>query len=162
CGYPVHCIRRGLVVVRQVASRDAFLDPTAATAPYLTHYAYEDPASDLSGRGFLGFGLMREWDPQRPSETTWSFSAHKTRVDGSYSPGVERPATVTTATPILAPNVNRRGSTVTTRVVRTANTYELRHLNSGHSFAIFPATSVERVWEQNATLTTGALSPATP
>jgi RHS repeat-associated protein len=163
CSYPVRCIRRGLVVVRQVLSREHFLDPTAATQPYVLHYAYEDPAFEQRGRGFLGFGLMRVWDPQRPAEITYNFQLHRTRVDSAYYPYVERPLTVTTAVPLLSGvDAVRRPTTVQARITRTASVYELRHLNSGHSFVVFPKTEVVKEWEQQVTATWGALSSATP
>ena len=64
CTYPQNCLKRGFPVVREVDSWDAVVNPKNAQAlePANVHqqfYSYEDPVSDMRGRGFLGFGKVR-------------------------------------------------------------------------------------------------------
>src|SRR5262249_48966150 len=100
CTYPQVCQRRGMLVVRKVGSRahNAEVTTAAAATAREMHYSYEDPVSDLRGRGFLGFGTMRVWDPAQPRETVTTY-AHRTQVDGKYYPEVGTASIVTTAVP---------------------------------------------------------------
>ena len=36
-------------------------------------YNYQDPRSDVHGRGFLGFGTVRHWEPDRIAETITTY-----------------------------------------------------------------------------------------
>jgi RHS repeat-associated protein len=167
CTYPLLCQRHGMLVVRQVDSQVHNVDKTPVTAT--THtllYSYEDPVADLRGRGFLGFGTFRVWDPQRPTETITTYDP-RTLVDGKYYPGAGRPKSVVTVVPILtAAQVAGKPATATARVIETTYDNELRKLNGGASYAVFPQHSSTRQWEQLVTLTWGQLggqggSPAT-
>jgi RHS repeat-associated protein len=167
CSYPLICQRHGMAVVRQVDAQVHNVDVSAAKATTRTlQYSYEDPVADVRGRGFLGFGTFRVWDAQRPSETITTFD-QRGSVDDKYYPGAGRPASVTTVVPILtAPQVAAKPATATARVTETAYTNELRKLNGGASYAVFPQHASTKQWEEPVTLTWGQLggpggSPAT-
>ena len=154
CAYPLHCIRRGFPVVRSVLSRahlvDADFIEVQVGARWLS-YSYEDPVSDLRGRGFLGFGTFHVWDSRRPMETITKFD-HRT-VDNGIYPGAFRPRSVTTVVPILTQDQVAAGPvTVTARVTRSEYTYTLKSLNLGFSHAVLPDNSVTKEWEQAVTI----------
>jgi RHS repeat-associated protein len=161
CSYPQVCQRRGMVVVRQVRSAAHLVNKTAGTAVLRNlYYSYEDPVTDRRGRGFLGFGTFRTWDPSRPAETVVTFS-HRQLVDGKYYPGVGRPATVTTAVPILTPTqLTAKPATATARVTRTYYTAETRKLNGGATYAVFDKSSSTKEWEEPVSIAWGPLGGA--
>jgi RHS repeat-associated protein len=154
CAYPLHCIRHGFPVVRNVQSRSHLVDPSfvqVQTGARWTYYSYEDPVSDLHGRGFLGFGTFHVWDPQRPVETITKFDQRT--VNGGIYPGAFRPQRVTSVVPILTQADVATGPTlVTARVTESDYWYELRSLNSGISHAVLPDSSTTKEWEQSITL----------
>jgi RHS repeat-associated protein len=158
CAYPLICQRHGMVVVRQVDSAAHAVDVPAANITKRTlQYSYEDPVANLRGRGFLGFGTFRVWDPQRPSETITTFN-HRTQVDGKYYPNVDRPLAVTTVVPILtAAQAAAKPGTATARVTRTVFTNETRKLNNGKTYALLPKGSVQKEWEEPITIIWGQL-----
>jgi RHS repeat-associated protein len=100
CAWPSPCVRRGLVVVSQIA--------TAAGGELHSRryaaYSYEDPRIDLQGRGFLGFGKVTVFDPQLRAKTVTTYD-HATRVDlpsgGSLYPYAGLPASVLRIAPIF-------------------------------------------------------------
>ena len=154
CAYPLHCIRRGFPVVRSVLSRAHLIDAdfieVQVGARWL-RYSYEDPVSDLRGRGFLGFGTFHVWDSHRPMETITKFD-HRT-VDSGIYPGAFRPQSVTTVVPILTPDlVAAHAVTVTARVTRSEYTYTRKSLNSGLSHVVLPWHLVTKEWEQPVTI----------
>ncbi|MEO3813452.1 FG-GAP-like repeat-containing protein [Sphaerisporangium sp. B11E5] len=159
CAYPLRCIRRGLMVVRSVTSRAHLVNPShPGELGRTVHYSYEDPVTHVRGRGFLGFGEFRVWDPARPSQTVTTFDHRTSLGNGRYHPYAGIAKTVTTAAPILTPEqaVTAPGS-VTARVTRTVATQtELRLLNGGKSHAVFPRKSRTTEWEQPVTLTWGS------
>jgi RHS repeat-associated protein len=154
CAYPLHCIRHGFPVVRSVLSRAHLVDPSfveVQTGARWLNYSYEDPVSDLRGRGFLGFGTFHVWDPHRPMETITKFD-HRTADSGFY-PGASRPRSVTTVVPIMTQDlVNAGAVTVRARVTRSEYAYSLRSLNSGLSHAVLSGGSVTKEWEQPVTI----------
>jgi len=94
CAYPLVCLRHGVVVVRKVDSAAHNVDVSAANASVRsTYYSYEDPVADVRGRGYLGFGTFRVWDPARPVETITTYD-HRGSI-GTFYPYAGRPATVT-------------------------------------------------------------------
>jgi len=153
CTYPLVCRRRGMVVVRRVDSRAHWLDPAPGNAARTLFYSYEDPVTDLRGRGALGFGTFRIWDPQRPLETVMAYP-HRQQVDGRYYPSASRPATVTTVVPILTrAQVGVAPPTATARVTRTYNTDETRKLHNGTVYAVFGgAYSQTKEWQQTTSI----------
>jgi RHS repeat-associated protein len=158
CTYPLLCQRHGMVVVRQVSSQVHNVDkPAAAATTHPLFYSYEDPVADLHGRGFLGFGTFRVWDPQRPTETITTYD-QRSLVDGKYYPGAAHPASATTVTPILTQaQVAAKPATATARISRTTSASELRKLNGGKTYAVFPKSSTTKRWEQPVTITWGPL-----
>ena len=154
CAYPLRCIRHGFPVVRNVISRahlvDADFIERQVGARWL-NYSYEDPVSDLRGRGFLGFGTVHVWDPHRPMETITKYD-HRTADSGFY-PGASRPRSVTTVVPIMTQDlVNAGATTVTARVTRSEYAYTLRSLNSGLSHAVLATESLTKEWQQPVTI----------
>lgn len=151
CAYPLHCIRHGFTVVRNVLSRDHLVDPSfteVQTGARWLSYSYEDPVADLRGRGFLGFGTFHVWDPHRPVETITKYD-HRSVADGIH-PGAFRPQSVTTVVPILTQDlVNAGAETVSARVTKSEHIYTLRPLNLGLSHAILSHGSVTKEWEQH-------------
>jgi RHS repeat-associated protein len=154
CAYPLHCIRHGFPVVRGVKSRAHMVDANFIDLQVNTRwlsYSYEDPVSDLRGRGFLGFGTFHVWDPHRPMETITKFD-HRSADSGFY-PGASRPRSVTTVVPIMTQDLVHAGAvTVRARVTRSEYAYTLRSLNSGLSHAVLATESTTKEWEQPVTI----------
>ena len=158
CSYPMVCRRAGMTVVRSVASRahNADVGSVAAATARTFFYSYEDPVTDLRGRGFLGFGVQRVWDPSQPAETITEFG-NRTRVDGKYYPLAGTPVKVTVAVPIVA--APKTGTTTeTARVTRTVRAYETMRLNNNLTYAVVDDTSHTTTWEEPVTVTWGAVA----
>ncbi|WP_437675410.1 RHS repeat-associated core domain-containing protein [Sorangium sp. So ce131] len=147
CVYPQVCRRRGLPVVREQVVHEA------AGISRRLQFSYDDPRSDLLGRGFLGFGKFRVWEPQVPRETVTTFD-HGTRVGTRY-PFAHRPETVTVVTPILesaAKGPTERPGKALARVSRRTMRYEPRELNGGLTQAVFPRDWTSREWEEEVAI----------
>jgi len=164
CAYPLICLRRGLIVVRQVRSKAHLVDPIGPGSTRTVLFSYEDPVTERRGRGFLGFGAFRVWGPQQPSETVTTFNhrAGATPVAGFHTryPYAGIPYTVTTTTPILTlDQVAQQPGGATARITATKN-YEIadRSLNSGKSWFTFPAKSYTKTWDQQVALNWGELT----
>ncbi|WP_437528767.1 FG-GAP-like repeat-containing protein [Sorangium sp. So ce726] len=147
CAYPQVCHRRGFPVVRKQIVH-------GGTGTQMSRYfSYEDPRSDLRGRGFLGFGKVRVWEPQIPRETVTTFD-HATRIGTRY-PFAGRPATVMVATPVLendSDGPTAKPSRVMARVERKAMYYEARELNGGATQAVFPRSWMSEEWEEEVAI----------
>jgi RHS repeat-associated protein len=161
CAFPLSCIRRGMTVVRKVTSRAHFVDPADEFAGARnTFYSYEDPVSDTQGRGFLGFGEVRVWEPDRMTETVRTYD-NRSSVDGRYPyAGVPNSVTTATALPTVQELQQSNGtpsSVGRARVTQTAATQTLKLLNAGASFAVMPNVSVTKEWEQGVSIDWGAL-----
>ncbi|NEA37345.1 hypothetical protein G3I17_37750 [Streptomyces sp. SID13031] len=168
---------RGMTVVRSVASRAHLLDPADDAAvrkgAHVTEYAYENPVSDVWGRGFLGFSKTFTWNKHRPSETVTDFDNH-TRIAGAGHRGsyasAGLPSTVTTATAILTtPQVEVRTVKVTARVRQTTQMYETRSYFGGATREVIPKNVVlpsgnttVKEWEQKAAIDWELINPANP
>ncbi|WP_433931900.1 FG-GAP-like repeat-containing protein [Sorangium cellulosum] len=147
CAYPQVCHRRGMPVVRSQLVHEG------TGTPRSLHFSYEDPRSDLLGRGFLGFGKFRVWEPKVPRETVTTFD-HGTRVGTRY-PFAGRPATVTVTTPMLENDSNGladKPSRAVARVERKTMQYEPRELNGGATYAVFPHDWVSQEWEEEVSI----------
>jgi len=151
CAAPLQCLRRGMQVVRLVYSREhaaSVLDPGVHT-----YYEYSDPVAHLR-QGFLGFGTVRSWTPERPSEVITTYDLRTSEAGGKYYPYGSLPDTVTTAVPIMTPDaVAQHPTTATARVTRVEYDYEFRPLNNDATFVVYPDQSKTSTWEQQATLT---------
>lgn len=147
CAYPQLCRRRGMPVVRSQRVHGG------TGTPRSLHFSYEDPRSDLLGRGFLGFGKVRVWEPQVPRETVTTFD-HATRVGTRY-PFAGRPATVTVATPMLendSDGPTSKPRSAVARVERKTMQYEPRELNGGATYAVFPHGWLTQEWEEEVSI----------
>ncbi|MCX5231441.1 RHS repeat-associated core domain-containing protein [Streptomyces sp. NBC_00233] len=179
CAYPVACQRHGLAVVRQVSSRSHLvdIDPVTSPKPVSVFYSYEDPAFDMRGRGGLGFGTFRIWDPQRPQETTYTYPHRDRTADGNYYPGASSPGEIFTVTPILTQAEVASGvkDNVKTRVSKTTIKHTTKKTNSGRTYVTDSKDTVTREWEQTASFSyttplgttqtahvTGITQPLTP
>ncbi len=80
CAHPLRCLRSGMnVVTEHDVYQGADLDA------YKKHiYSYDDPRYDVQGRGFLGFATVRQWNPDRPSETITTYDNGATALGGLY------------------------------------------------------------------------------
>ena len=155
CSYPLSCPRRGIVVVRRVSSKAHFADG-GSTTPRRTLYSYDSPVVDQQGRGFLGFGLVRSWDPQVPAETTVKYG-NRYAVDGTFYPGAYLPDEVTTVVPILTQaQVDGKPGGATARVTRTRHSWELNRPYTGSDRAIYQVFADRevdtRVWDQGVSI----------
>lgn len=77
--HPERCLRQGMNVV---VERDVYQGSSVDTYEH-TFFNYSDPRIDVHGRGFLGFGTVRAWNPDRLSETITDYD-NATSVDGAY------------------------------------------------------------------------------
>jgi RHS repeat-associated protein len=178
CVYPIHCLRRGLVVVREVISRAHFAGQMAVDAGRSWQYSYEGPFADRRGRGFLGFAKFRVWDPARPIETVFTFDNRRRESHGirSYYPGSWLPSSITQTVPLrhIAKTGPRPGAGGARdqrnplpyvgggRVTRTVLTHELKRLNSDRSFDVRTTSWETKEWEQPITIDWGELDADNP
>ena len=158
CAYPLVCVRHGVVVVRKVDSAAHNVNvPAAGATVRSTYYSYEDPVADMRGRGFLGFGTFRVWDPARPVETITTYD-HRGTLDGKYYPFAGRPWTVTTVVPILtAVQTANKVTTATARVVEQNYTWTQDKPNNGKTYAVNLSADWTKRWEQPVTVDWAAL-----
>jgi RHS repeat-associated protein len=183
CTYPLRCVKRGMTVVREVDYRDALANPTQAQidTPRRVYYSYEDPVSDLRGRGFLGFRKVREFDPQQPRQTITEYDNRTcapvptdcTQL-GTYYPGANRAQRITTVVPLPSPSAPQTLPTVGpgfgvksayARVTQTVNSYSPSSVtySSGGSTYIVPQTEATTTeWEQTVQMDASPTDPANP
>ncbi|WP_437968481.1 RHS repeat-associated core domain-containing protein [Sorangium sp. So ce260] len=150
CAYPQVCHRRGIPVVTKHLAHEGM------GALRWRYFSYEDPRSDVLGRGFLGFGKVRVWEPKVPRETVTTFD-HGTRIGTRY-PFAGRPATVTVATPVLendSDGPTDKPSRAAARVERRTMHYEARELNGGATHAVFPQDWISKEWEEEVAIDWG-------
>ncbi len=105
CGYPTSCMGRGSTVVRAHGSFTGTRADGSAMYRERIH-KYTNPRSDLTGRGFLGFGAHHVWDVDLGQETVTEFD-NRTRQDlngtapgGVFYPFAGLARSVTTVTPV--------------------------------------------------------------
>ncbi|XXX73575.1 RHS repeat-associated core domain-containing protein [Sorangium sp. So ce134] len=150
CAYPQVCHRRAIPVVRK------HLVHQGNGAQWWRYFSYDDPRSDLLGRGFLGFGKVRVWEPKVPRETVTTFD-HGTRIGTRY-PFAGRAETVTVATPVLendADGPTAQPGRAVARVERRTMQYEARALNGGATHAVFPRDWMSQEWEEEVAIDWG-------
>ena len=146
CVHPQRCLRRGMnVVVKHDVHQG--MDVNA----YEHHiYSYDDPRTDAHGRGFLGFATVREWNPDRPSETITTYD-NVSSLGGVYQAFL--PTAVQTYVPVDPIAGKREGTTsLQVRATRVLSTYEHRFLNGGQSNFTYRASWSSTEWENPATL----------
>jgi len=179
CTYPLSCVRQGMTVVRKVLSRDELVDPSAADlADANTHaiyYSYEDPVSNLRGRGFLGFRKVRTWDPWRPIEIVREFD-NRTDQGHGYYPGVESPIRTTIVVPFALVGNSReppalggasKPTVMLAHVTRTETVLSTQSLNKtsssdewGLTYDIHATSWITTEWEQNVSIDWGIVDAA--
>lgn len=163
CVYPLHCVTRGSIVVREVASRDHLVDPMDPNQNVRTqYYSYEDPVNDMRGRGFQGFRKVRVWDPSRPMDTVTTYDNHH-QWPTTYYPFAMRPTEVTKVVPLTSLEgwPRRTGfDELNARVTRTTYTAQLKKLNGSKTYDDLPGTWSSREWEQKVGIDWGTIDPA--
>ena len=138
CFYPQRCMRSGFAVVREHrVDQGSALEPGQARTAR-TLYSYEDARFDVRGRGFLGFGKVRRWEPARLSETITTYD-HQTAI-GSVYPFALRPKEVQQVT-VIAQGAPRA------RYMRTNYVDALESLHQGKSYFVHPASFQSIEWE---------------
>jgi RHS repeat-associated protein len=155
CTYPSACLRYGIRAVRWVWGTD-FL----ATR----WFHFSDPRVDLNGGGFLGFGTVREWVPERPVEITTTYD-HSTR-DRSVFARAHRPAKIVTVTPVLTSGPGgpvQQLSNINARIHEETTNYEVRWNNGRQTYFVRPSHIVTREWEELVDIDwqQGAVDPIT-
>jgi RHS repeat-associated protein len=171
CAAPLMCLHTGMTVVRQLTSYGNVFASLEDELPVTTYYSYFDPVVHLR-RGFLGFGTVHTWSPDRPAETTTVYDRRTAAGDGDrYYPYGAAPAEVITVVPILtASQLSTHPATAQAKATRVRNTPEFRQLNGGATYAVFPDDTVTDTWEQpvsiswdtHAAVHVGGVSTATP
>ncbi|MEO7331942.1 MAG: hypothetical protein ABI193_25420, partial [Minicystis sp.] len=133
CAHPQRCMRNGFTVARLHEVRDG-------KGYRRSDYHYEDPRFDVHGRGFLGFGTVREWDPDRPAESITTYD--NVTSDGGRYPYAFHPATVQRAVPI-------DGKSGLARIERRTFAHQVEHLHEGKSWFIHPSAWTSLEWEED-------------
>ncbi len=146
CAHPQRCLRRGMNVVVEHDVHQG-MDVNA----YERHiYSYDDPRMDVHGRGFLGFGTVREWNPDRPSETITTYD-NVSSLAGVYQ--AFQPAVVQTYVPVDPVAGKGEGTTsLQVRATRFESTYEHRFTNGGQSNFTHRKSWKSTEWENPAKL----------
>jgi len=181
CTYPLRCQNHGSVVVREVDYRDTVADlpTTITTVPaHALYYSYEDPVSDLRGRGGLGFRKVRVWDPTRLRQSVTEYDNRTCAPNpaacatvGTYYPGAMRPKQVTTVTVIPSPSSPQnvpflprkdQASPANARVVQTQYTYQTHQTNNALTYVVQPLLQVTSEWEQTVDMAASVLAAANP
>ncbi|MEP7120147.1 MAG: RHS repeat-associated core domain-containing protein, partial [Byssovorax sp.] len=141
CTFPTLCVRHGSLVVASVRGLDVGTQ---------TYYRFEEPRLDLGGRGFLGYGTVRVWNPARPLERTTTFD-NVTRV-GTVYPNAQRPKSVRTVVPIVDQGPEgaiAQHAAESARISETTFDYELRTPQGSPSHFVFTQATHEREWEES-------------
>ena len=149
CNYPQRCMREGFAVVRE---RDVYQGADVTTngpAVRRNLYSYEDPRSDVRGRGFLGFGTVREWDADRGTETITTYDNSTSDYDNNglhlVYPGAFRPKTVLRVVPM---DVTGQAKFPQARLSKTSYTHDLVRLNQEKTYVVNPLTWDSLEWEE--------------
>jgi RHS repeat-associated protein len=159
CAYPLRCGARGLVVVREVESREHLFDPTNTSSDVRTlYYSYEDPVADVRGRGFLGFRKFKIWDPSRPMETVLTFD-HRAHPAGKAWAFAMRPASRRVAIGLELPAERPKMSKINARISLTTNKGELATFHTGASYDDRPSEWHTEEWEDEVVFDWGGIDP---
>ncbi|MEO7590855.1 MAG: hypothetical protein ABI134_06555, partial [Byssovorax sp.] len=154
CKYPQRCIRQGFAVVRE---HDVYqgADLAKSGPPVRRHlYNYEDPRFDVRGRGFLGFGTVREWDADRGAETTTTYDNSTSDDNGIHLvyPGALKPKTILRAIPMDVSGHPAHGNA---RLSRIEYSYQLVRLHQGQTYFVHPLAWDALDWEEEVAIDHG-------
>ncbi|MFO0762978.1 MAG: RHS repeat-associated core domain-containing protein [Byssovorax sp.] len=136
CAHPLRCPRQAFTV----ASRH---DVREGQGYESVLYRYEAPRFDVHGRGFLGFGTVRSWEPGRAAETVTTYD--NVTSDGGRYPHAFRPATAQRAVAI-------QGKSGLARVVRTTYEDKTEHLHGDKTWFAHPSAVTTLEWEEEVTV----------
>jgi hypothetical protein len=92
--YPNTRVRRGFSVVTRLESRTG--------TPRDRHFAYYLPTYDRHGRGFLGFGRVLEWQPDRPALLVSMYDNNQDSDGGVYTTTRRRTSSTSRTTSTVA------------------------------------------------------------
>jgi RHS repeat-associated protein len=154
CSYPAECIKRGMPVVREHRVMNPSLPDGVMDSVF---YLYDAPRAHIAGRGFLGFGIVRAWFPQRPMEVTTRYLTQS--PEGGVYPYASSAGTVTTVTPILNVPPKGRGPAdqpyeATARVVERASWYDWKYTAGAANWTRFRFAEIKE-WEEEVKITWG-------
>ncbi len=164
CWFPLTCVRQGFPVVRTYTSRAHLVNPTPSetvSKARTLHYSYEDPIGHRQGRGDLGFGKVRVWDPTALIETETTYDHRKHEENFRYFPYADVPKTQTTITPILtSAQMQNPPAQAKARISVTTSDTEFRLLNKDQTYAVFPKETTRVIYEGMVEIDMGALEAA--
>jgi RHS repeat-associated protein len=150
CTYPQHCMGQGFAVVTEHDVHEGA--DVVASGPHRRRqlFTYEDARSDRRGRGFLGFGTVRQWDPDRAAETITTYDNATSDDNGIHLvyPGALRPKTVLRVVPMDAPQTTFPDA----RLSKTTYVDQLDRLNLGQTYFVHPASWETVEWEETVTV----------
>lgn len=164
CTFPQYCVRSGFPVVTSYATTMAETSD-GQDRSYQIDYSYEDPRTDLHGRGSLGFAKAHALDRQLNSETTISydnrtsetFTNQYTGTKVSMYPFLGMPLQETHVAPIVSTPAAELWSgatqklTTRARVTIVNHEYAWNHESPG-SYWAHPTKETSQEWERQATL----------
>ena len=108
-------------------------------------------ASTCTGAGFLGFGTVRQWEPDRGAETVTTYD--NATLDDSVLPSVYpdagQPRRVRRA--VVLPGPEPRA-----RIAQIDFAYQLERTNKGQTWFVHPSAWASFEWEQAVSVASGA------
>ncbi|HRI72677.1 MAG TPA: hypothetical protein PK156_50925, partial [Polyangium sp.] len=145
--YPLACVRRGASVVARIESRTG--------TPRDRQYSYGEPIFDRQGRGFLGYRFIREWEPDRPRQTTTYFdhATFQTNAAGTkrVAVGAFRPKLVIQVTPLIEHPVGGVAAPVNgfvgARVFAKQILYDVDWSHEGKTYFVHPREWSTSEWD---------------
>ena len=163
CAYPLKCLKKGLMVVREIDSFEHITDApnlqTLVGEANRVYYSYSDPVEDLRS-GFLGFAEMDVWNATAGTESKTRYDNR--RMEGGRFDFAGYPSSVTVATPIVdgLPAIGVAYQTsqpwAHVRVSKVDYTNDLRAFNGGKTRAVVTTSATSKEWEQLAHVDTTA------
>jgi RHS repeat-associated protein len=147
CTFPEICLHRALNVVEHHAVYQG-----ADVDQYRNlYFGYDDPRYDVHGRGFLGFGEVREWDAERPSETITLYD-NVNALGTVYYAFLPKLVLHYVPTQYLPPSGRGVAQPVNVRITQITTHYAIDSLNGGRNYFRHPTTWTTSESETTATL----------
>ncbi|MBK9260063.1 MAG: VCBS repeat-containing protein [Polyangiaceae bacterium] len=154
--YPLACVRRGASVVARIESRTG--------TPRDRHYSFGEPVFDRQGRGFLGYGVVREWEPDRPRQTTTYYDhtiiQTSPNTNKRFAPGAFRAKRVVEITPVvehaLGAGASPVAGVVPARVRVQQQNVVVDWLHDGKTYFVHPTAWDSAEWETSVQVNSGS------
>jgi hypothetical protein len=141
--FPQRRIDQSFTVVREHRVHQGG-DVVSAGAKERRHvFHYRGPRADAHGRGFLGFSVVEEWDPDRLAETITTYD--NVTADQRVYPFAFVPESIQRAVVI-------DGTGTRARVHRIEFKNEIDHLNGGKTYFVHPAAFRSLEWEEDVSV----------